>query len=140
MTAGEQWFESAVNLHNENIATPVLWIGDDIHYQKAKKFFGSKVVKKDLIMRHRPYKIHDIDYDGENVDFFNSPQYLIAKDRCLKMMDRLDLYGMFSRLDRDIYLNKLAILALKLIDESKPDFLLVSEIPHDYPKNLIYQI
>jgi hypothetical protein len=140
MTAGEQWFESAVSLHNENIATPVLWIGDDVHYKKAKKFFGSTVVKKDLIIRHRPYKIHDIDYDGENVDFFNSPQYLIAKDRCLKMMDRLDLYGMFSRLDRDILLNKLAILALKLIDESKPDFLLVSEIPHDYPKYLIYQI
>ena len=99
------------------ILHPVLWVGDDVHYE-SHKVFGS-VVKKDLIMRHRPYKIYDIDYDGENVDFFNSPEYLIAKDRCHKMMDRLYLYGMFSRLDRDIYLNKLAILALKLIDESK---------------------
>ena len=39
------------------------------------------------------------------------------------MMDRLDLYGTFSRIDREVYLNKLSILALKMINESNPDFL-----------------
>ncbi len=140
MTEGEQWFKCAVKLHKENIATPVIWLGDDQHYNKAKNFFGDSIVKRDLIIRHRPYKIKDIEYNAENFEFFSSNQYLIAKDRCLKMMDRLDLYGTFSRLDREAYLNKLSILALKLIDKSKPDFLLVSEIPHDHPKYLIYQI
>ena len=140
MTEGEQWFESAVKLHNEKIATPVLWIGDDRHYDNAKNFFGDKVVKQFLIIRDRPYKIKDIEYNGEYLNFFNSTQYLTAKDRCLKMMDRMDLYGTFSRIDREAYFNKIAILSLKLIDNSNPDFLLVSEIPHAYPTYLIYQI
>lgn len=140
MTEGEQWFDCAVKLHQEKVATPVIWLGDDRHYEKAKNFFGDSVVYRDLILRHRPYKIENIKYEGEKVDFFSSSQYLIAKDRCLKMMDRLDLYGTFSRIDREVYLNKLSILALKMINESNPDFLLVSEIPHDHPKYLIYQI
>lgn len=140
MTEGDQWFKSAVKLHNEKIATPVLWIGDDRHYNNAKNFFGEEVVKQYLIIRDRPYKIKDIEYNGEYLKFFNSTQYLIAKDRCLKMMDRMDLYGTFSRIDREAYFNKIAILSLKLIDKSGPDFLLVSEIPHAYPTYLIYQI
>ena len=140
MTEGEQWFDCAVKLHQEKVATPVIWLGDDRHYEKAKIFFGDSVVYRDLILRHRPYKIENIKYEGEKVDFFSSSHYLIAKDRCLKMMDRLDLYGTFSRIDREVYLNKLSILALKMINESNPDFLLVSEIPHDHPKYLIYQI
>ena len=140
MTEGEQWFDCAVKLHQEKVATPVIWLGDDRHYDKAKIFFGDSVVYRDLILRHRPYKIENIKYEGEKVDFFSSSQYLIAKDRCLKMMDRLDLYGTFSRIDREVYVNKLSILALKIINESNPDFLLVSEIPHDHPKYLIYQI
>ena len=138
MTEGDQWFKSAVKLHNEKIATPVLWIGDDRHYNNAKNFFGEEVVKQYLIIRDRPYKIKDIEYNGEYLKFFNSTQYLIAKDRCLKMMDRMDLYGTFSRIDREAYFNKIAILSLKLIDKSGPDFLLVSEIPHAYPTYLIY--
>ena len=44
---------------------------------------------------------------------FLSENYRRAKDRCLKMMDRLDLYGSFNRLDRDVIFNKLAMWTLK---------------------------
>ena len=32
MTEGDQWFDVSVKLYNEKIAEPVLWLGDDCHY------------------------------------------------------------------------------------------------------------
>ena len=69
MTEGEQWFDCAVKLHQEKVATPVIWLGDDRHYEKAKNFFGDSVVYRDLILRHRPYKIENIKYEGEKLIF-----------------------------------------------------------------------
>ena len=65
----------------------------------AKAIFEDNVVL-DLIHRHRNYELVDIEYNGEYEEFF-SENYLRAKDRCIKMMDRLDLYGTFGRLDRE---------------------------------------
>ncbi len=36
------------------IAEPVLWLGDDVHYDKAKAIFEDNVVL-DLIHKHRNY-------------------------------------------------------------------------------------
>ena len=63
----------------------------------------------------------------EKSEFFFSDNYLRAKDRCLKMMDRLDLYGSFSRQDREVVFNKIAIFLLKKLSKEKPDAL-VAEI------------
>ena len=139
MTEGNQWFDVPLKLYKKGIAEPVLWTGDDCHYQKAEKFFG-KIVFKDLLLKHRPYNIIDVDYNGEYYSFFESENYLIAKDRCLKMMDRIDLYGTMSRIDREAYFHNLAIWALKNIDKTKPDFLLASENPHGHAQYLIYQL
>ena len=139
MTYGNQWLDAAVDLYEKKIARPSLWLGDDVHYEKALKFFGDDVVKMNTFV-HRPYELDDIDYNGEYSDFFKSQNYLNAKDICLKMMDRLDLYGQFNRIDREVYFHKLTIWTLKKVYYSKPKFLIAAEAPHDHAKYIIYEI
>tara|TARA_B110000003_G_scaffold29053_1_gene27410 strand:- start:560 stop:2029 length:1470 start_codon:yes stop_codon:yes gene_type:complete len=139
MTECKHWFDIAVKLHSDGIAKPILWLGDDLHYKNASKIFG-KGVEKALKFVHRPYEIYDVNYSGENSDFFLSEHYLKVKDRCLKMMDRIDTYGTFSRIDREAYFNNLVIWALKKIKLDKPDLLIVAEAPHSHAQYLIYEI
>ena len=138
-TGNEVWLDVAIELYKKNIADPVLWLGDDRHYLKAKEVFGEAVISKQDFIFY-PERIKGINYKGENADFFLSENYLRAKDRCLKMMDRLDLYGTFNRLDREIIFNKLTIWILKRIEQSKPDALVFSETPHSHTYYLIYEV
>lgn len=139
MTECKHWFDVAEKLYSEGIAKPILWLGDDVHYENASKIFGSKVEKM-LKFVHRPYQICNVNYSGENSDFFLSEHYLKVKDRCLKMMDRIDSFGTFSRIDREAYFNNLVIWTLKKINTDKPDLLLVAEAPHSHAQYLIYEI
>ena len=113
-TNENHWFYVAKKLYEDKIAEPVFWLGADNHYQKASQLFGENVVKSQSFI-HRPYEFQELNYRGENNNFFFSKNYLRAKDRCLKMMDRLDLYGVFSRLDREVYFHNLCIYLLKVI-------------------------
>ena len=109
MTGNQVWFDAAVELYDRNIAEPVFWLGDDRHYKKAKEKFGKSVMRmQDFV--HYQTNIQDINYDGEHIGFFTSENYLRAKDRCLKMMDRLDLYGIFGRIDRETIFHKLSLI------------------------------
>ena len=46
-----------------------------------------------------------IEYRGEYSEFLLSNNYLKAKDRCLKMLDRLDLYGFFlEKIEKYIFI------------------------------------
>lgn len=139
MTDGEQWFDAPIELYKEKVAQPVIWLGDDRHYFRAKKVFGDDVVKMNTFV-HRPYELDNISYSGEFSEFFNSENYYRAKDICLKMMDRLDLYGFFNRIDRETYIHKLIIWTLKKVYYSRPEFLVAAEAPHDHAKYIIYEI
>lgn len=139
VTGSEHYVDVSKKLFENKIARPILWIGHDRHEKRIKPLFGD-IVLSDLIFRHRTNEIKDIAYSGEHQDFFNSINYLKAKDRCLKMMDRLDLYGMFNRLDRETHLHYVVIWALKHIHRTNPDILICTEAPHDWPKYIIYQI
>ncbi len=139
MTEAPHWFNVALELKNEGLAEPILWLGDDRHYSQAKDAFGDNVVKM-LTFVHRPYELKNVQYSGENLSFFQSENYLRAKDRCFKMMDRLDLYGTFSRIDREVYFHQIIIWALKKFSKDKPDFLLMAEAPHSHAQYLIYEI
>ena len=138
-TNESHWFDVAKKLYEDQVAEPVFWLGADNHYDKASKLFGKNVVKSQSFI-HRPYEFKNVNYNGENNNFFFSKNYLRAKDRCLKMMDRLDLYGVFHRLDREVYFHNLTIWTLKKIEESKPDFLIAAEAPHDHSKYIVYEI
>ncbi|MCL9781544.1 hypothetical protein M9194_08900 [Vibrio sp. S4M6] len=139
MTGNEPWLELARELHNTGVATPVLWLGDDRHYEGAKSTFGDSVVRM-LDFVHRPVDIPKINYLGEYSEFFATKDYLDAKDICLKMMDRLDLNGTFSRIDREVYFHKLLIWALKFFYEKKPDAVLMIEKPHSHAQYLIFRV
>ncbi|MDC0966625.1 hypothetical protein OAS46_03050 [Alphaproteobacteria bacterium] len=138
-TGNEVWFNVAVHLYKREIAQPVLWLGDDRHYSKAREFFGQCVFKKQDFVFY-PERILGINYSGEYSDFFLSNHCARAKDRCVKMMDRLDLYGTFGRLDRESLFDKLAMWALKEIHDVEPTVLVTSETPHSYTQYLIYEI
>ena len=140
LTSGsEHLFNVSKELYEKKIAEPVLWLGHHSHEKKASEFFGD-IVLKDLTIRHRIYELKNISYLGEHQDFFASVNYLRSKDRCLKMMDRLDFIGTFNRLDREIYFHYLVIWTLKHLHKTKPDVLVSPEAPHDWPKYLIYEI
>ena len=139
MTNETHWFDIAKKLYDQKIAEPILWIGDDVHYEKASEIFGKNVVKSQNFV-HRPYEFTKVDYNGEYQDFFHSDNYIRAKDRCLKMLDRLDLYGLFNRLDREVYFHNLVIWTLKKFHKLKIDALISAEAPHDHAKYVIYEI
>ena len=101
MTGNEPWLKLARDMHLEGVATPVLWLGDDVHYAGARELFGESAVRM-LDFVHRPLDIPSVNYKGEYREFFDTKDYLDAKDICLKMMDRLDLNGTFSRIDREV--------------------------------------
>jgi len=138
-TDDKVWLDAADLLYKEGIGEPVMWTGDDRLYQSANKIFGKAVIRKHKLVFY-PEELERISYKSKSCDFFLSQNYLRAKDRCLKMMDRLDLYGSFSRLDRDIVFNKLVIWILNKFEETKPEALIVSENPHSHSHYLIYEI
>lgn len=141
MTGCKHWLKAAQQLNIDAIGAPVMWLGDDVHYQSAVKSFGSDSVMKMLDNVHYPvtsdlentYKINDS-------KFLGSEDYLRAKDRCLKMMDRLDNYGMFSRLDREVFFNQLCISYISKIEKFKPTHLIMTEAPHSHAQYLLFEI
>ena len=113
MTNEPQWFDIAVKLYDNNIAEPYLWMGDWNHYKKAKDKFGDEVVEYFDFFKFTPHKIINTDFKSNFNDFFNSNEYFIAKDRVLKMMDRLDDISSLSRLDREVMFNLTVVWILK---------------------------
>lgn len=138
-TGNQVWLDVALDLYERGVAEPVLWLGDDRHYNAAKNKFGDSVLLRNTYIFY-PERISNIDYSGVNSDFFLSINYLRAKDRCLKMMDRLDLYGFYNRLDREIIFDKLCAWALMKFELTRPDALVFSEAPHSHTYYLLYEI
>jgi hypothetical protein len=139
MTGNPVWLDIAKDLSENGIAEPVLWLGDDRLYQDAHSQYGNKVQRM-LEFVHRPYTFKETNYAGQYADYFLSDSYLRAKDICIKMMDRLDLYGVFNRLDREVYFHQICIWALSWLEKEKPQVLLMIERPHSHAQYLIYEI
>lgn len=139
MTGSQLWLDVAFELYSRGIAEPVFWLGDDRHLSSARQKFGDVVLSmNDLV--HYQHKLQNINFDGQAAGFFTSENYLRAKDRCLKMMDRLDLYGTFSRQDREVIFNKLAICVLERLETAKPQVLIMAELAHSHAQYLVLEI
>lgn len=134
------WLDLAIELKKQNLAEPNFWLGDDVHVKKATKIFGQQNIFQLQNFNHNPHEFVNIEYTFEYSGFFDSQNYLRAKDVCLKMMDRLDLYGTFSRADREVFFHQITIKTLKRFFLNKPDFLLMGEAPHGHAQYLIYEI
>ena len=138
-TGNKVWLEAAKNIYESKIGLPVLWVGDNKHFKAAKNYFGNAVLSsQDLVFY--PERLATVSYKAKSSQFFLSDNYIRAKDRCLKMMDRLDLYGSFSRIDREVVFNKLCIWILNKFEETTPDALILVENPHSHTYYLIYEI
>ena len=119
---GKYWVELAKKLKDQNIAKPILWVCDDKNYCDAIEIFGDRVVKSMIGLVHYPYKIENTEYSGCYSEFLTSSNYLKAKDRCLKMLDRLDLYGFLNRKDKEIYFNNVVLWALEHLSKNNAYF------------------
>lgn len=145
VTGLDEWFDIAKKLKKNSIAKPVLWFGNDKISEKLKIEFGENIISANEFV-HYPYLLKGTEYNSSFSKYFESTEYLIAKDRCIKMMDRIDNYGQFSRLDREVYFHQLAIKYVKIINELKqdkqtrPDLFLTVENPHSHAQYLLYSI
>ena len=139
-TSGENWFKISSKIFSKGIAKPTLWIGDDVFYKEAKEIYGESNVKSFMEMVYYSYLLNEINYKGNYYEFFESENYLRAKDRCLKMMDRLDKIGCLSRKDREIYFNNIVLFGLDHFAKYPPDFLLTVVAPHSHAQYAIYEI
>lgn len=140
MTGCSHWAETAQKLYEKGVAEPVIWLGDDRHYEWARGYFGNAV------LRMNDHVHYPVDTSGlskfkiNDHGFFGSDDYLRAKDRCLKMMDRLDDLGMFSRLDREIFFNNLCLIFISNIEQYSPTHIVMTEAPHSHAQYLLYEI
>lgn len=145
VTGLDEWFEIAKKLKDNSISKPVLWFGNDKISEKLKLEFGENIISANEFV-HYPYLLKGTDYNSSYAKYFESTEYLNAKDRCIKMMDRIDNYGQFSRLDREVYFHQLAIKFVKIIYDlnqdikTKPNLFLTVENPHSHAQYLLYSI
>ena len=140
MTKSDHWFDVAESLYKQGIAKPVIWLGDDRHEKKATNLFEGNVLSMLYHHVHYPYKIEIDNISLKDSGFFISENYLRAKDRCLKMMDRIDLYGQLSRIDREVYFNKLSMIFISAIEKESPKALIMAEAPHSHAQYLLYEV
>ena len=45
MTGNEVWFDAAKYLYQNKIAKPIMWLGDDRHFKKAKEIHDAVVTE-----------------------------------------------------------------------------------------------
>ena len=138
-SSAPQWLELGLSLRHKMSATPALWLGDDSHYEDAVFHFGSAVVKKLSELR---YEAQDerFEYGGTFSEFFGSPEYAVAKDLCIKMMDRLDDASTFTRLDREVWFHNVVMWTLTHFERHVPHALIMSEAPHNHAQYAVFEI
>ena len=139
MTGCDHWFNVAENLFLRNIANPVIWLGDNCLKDKAIKTFSGDVLCMDEYV-HYPHNIELSKISLRDSGFFLSDNYLRAKDRCLKMMDRIDHFGLLTRIDRETYFNQLTCHFIELIEKNNPSALVMAEAPHSHAQYLLFEI
>ena len=83
VTGSQIWFDAAARLYREGIAKPVLWLGDDCHFEKARGMFGNDVVVRMLDFVHYQQKINNVDYSG--ILYLASPRLLeLDEEDCVQ--------------------------------------------------------
>jgi hypothetical protein len=138
-SSAPHWLDLGVALKSTIGAVPALWLGDDAHLDRARHYFGDDVVKRLSDLRYAA-ESEQIDYQGSHSKFFMSKEYTTAKDLCIKMMDRLDDSGTFSRLDREVWFHNVCLWTLNHFMEHTPFALIMSEAPHNHAQYAVFEI
>jgi hypothetical protein len=139
-SSNPNWLVLGKSLKNSKIAMPILWLGDDAHFDEACNEYGEENVQKLSDLRYHADSLKNLDYMGTFSDYFDSINYIETKDICLKMLDRIDEFGMMSRIDREVWFHNITIWTLKKLSTERPDFTLMSEPPHNHAQYLAFSI
>jgi hypothetical protein len=134
----EIYVHAAYSLKNKGIAEPVLWHGDPRLDSLAEKYFPGTVIDHSLFNQLHSFPISE--HYCSDGNFFLSENYTKLKDRCLKMMDRVDDLGCFSRIDRESLVYKLCLLWMQKINLLKPDAIVMCDAPHTHEIYSLYEV
>lgn len=127
------WFDLACELNSHHGHSPVLLLGDAAYVDSFKKKFKE--------CRTADNKDHALKQSGESMQtVLCSPDFHWIKDEAIKMLDRVDAHDLWGRKRREIVFYEKLLCACALIDNARPDFLLLSESPHDILSYLIWRV
>lgn len=132
------WREVAFCLHDDCVATPCLWIGNEIYDHSAKQKFHSAY--QELHELRFEVNFLEIEAAVPHCEFFLSSQFERTKNQAMKMLDRLDIDGTFARLEREVVIYRTVLWAFQKITVSQPDFLISYENPHTFERYLVLKV
>tara|TARA_B100001093_G_C26210881_1_gene751981 strand:+ start:129 stop:470 length:342 start_codon:yes stop_codon:yes gene_type:complete len=112
MTNQDQLLNITKQLYENKTEEPVLCLGDGKDYEEAKQIFG-KSVQSLLQFIHKSFLFKETDYNSQNIQSFESINYLRPKYRFLKMIDRIDLNLTLGCLYIEVYFNNIIVWKLK---------------------------
>lgn len=133
------WANLARKLSDDGIANPRLYLGDNAHRERLQAEFPDCQI---IDFRDPLYGFNLKEYDisASSLRYLCDDNMNEIKDICLKMMDRIDLYGQFRRVDREALFYKNSLWASDRFDKHSPDFLLFGEAPHSWPQYFMYRM
>lgn len=139
---GRYWAEICRELREENIGSPVFWLGDHTHNLRARKYFGEGIVFEldDLRFKAFSEELVSKKVPAGYQEFIRSDEYKDIWHKAEKMMDRVDDFGTFNRNDRELQFKAICLFALELVERTEPDILLMTDSPHSYPQYIIYRL
>lgn len=134
------WLDLAVKLKDNLIAEPILCILDESEIQNYSNHFNDC-----LFFDYAKASIWFLEENTPiNLDWINKilndKDFLQIKDQAIRMMDRQDLFWWFRNLDRNDIFYYILIYFYNIINNNKPDFLLMAWTPHTVISFIIYNI
>lgn len=134
------WLDLVRRLKENELAFPVLYLGDSRYDDKIREIIPScRVINLSRFIKRK----EDLKFGALGINdasFFEWRDFFFIKDRALKMMDRLEKEKNFSRVDREAIFNQVCFFAIFRVRQDKPDFLLMGESPHQYVQYIFYEV
>ena len=135
----QAWISLTKELAERYIATPTLSLSDNTHRCSLKSLFPQCEV---IDFRDPLYglNIPEAHTSRAALSDFRCDSLPLLKDRCLKMMDRIESGIHIRRVDREALFYKGLFWSAAKLDQHQPDFLLFGEAPHAWPQYLFFEL
>lgn len=136
------WRNLSIALSEQGVACPVLWVGHRSHDQFARQRFPQCQVFSfnDINKGIANFPVFDHPEKGNATKMVSEPWFPAFKDQVIRMFDRKDYFGGFRSVDRDAIFYQLLFQLYAMIENEKPNFLLMAESPHSAATLVIYRI
>lgn len=118
----------------------MLWMGDDIHLEAAQRQFAkADVINWKRVTRKRR-TVPPAAATFASAGFWQTDEYLRAKDHALKLMQREDHEDSFHSLEREAYFHELVFWAADRVSNLRPDAVIMAEAPHSASQYVLYAV